>query len=198
MNLEQLPQVLQLDVAGNPNKWITYERSAYYYAKGLVAWSMGEVEYSLRGGTNAKTGQRSTLTINTIIAVKGEMNEKRMRMMSLVPQLTNKALFRRDWNICAYCGEEFGDNQLSRDHIVPRSRGGEDTWMNVVTACETCNKIKDNRTPEQAGMPLIYVPYEPNRAEWLILKNRRILADQMDFLIKRVPKTSRIYEYMEF
>lgn len=192
MSVEQLPLVLQLDQAGNPHGWITYQDSAYYYAKDLVAWSMGEVEYDLRGGTNAKTGERSKLTINTIIAVRGNMSAERMRRMNIVP-LTNAALFRRDWNICAYCGEEFSAGDLTRDHIHPRSRGGLDVWENVVTACGQCNKIKDNKLLEDAGMQLKYVPYAPNRAEFLILKNRRILADQMEFLKKRVPKESRVH-----
>lgn len=193
MNVEQLPLVLQLDVAGNPHRWITYQDSCYYYAKDLVAWSMGEVEYTLHGGTNAKTGERSKLTINTIVAIEGAINNKRMALF-MTPPLTNGALFRRDWNVCAYCGEEFPNNNLTRDHVTPRSRGGIDKWENVVTACGKCNKVKDCKTPEEANMPLLYVPYAPNRSEYLILKNRRILADQMEFLIKRVPQESRLHE----
>jgi 5-methylcytosine-specific restriction endonuclease McrA len=86
----------------------------------------------------------------------------------------------------------FAPTHLTRDHIIPVSRGGINTWMNVVTACSSCNKVKDNRTPEEAHMPLIYVPYAPNRAEYLILQNRKILGDQMEFLIKQVPKESRL------
>lgn len=195
MNLNvELPLVLQLDVAGNPNRWITYEDSAYYYAKDLVAWSMGEVDITLRGGTNAKTGKRSTLTMNTIIAVHGKVTQKQLDALSRTPRLTNKALFRRDLNICAYCGGKFTNAQLTRDHIHPRSKGGEDRWENVVSACSPCNKLKDDRDiNEISGMDLLYLPYAPNRAEVLILNNRRILADQMEFLMKRVPKTSRLY-----
>lgn len=189
--MRELPLVLQLDVAGNPHCWVTYEKSAYYYTKGLVAWEGAPVEFTLRGGKSRMAGEQSTLTMNTIIAVKGKVNEKQLAQMNRVP-LTNKALFRRDHNICAYCGNEFAHYDLSRDHIKPTSKGGPNTWMNVVTACRGCNKAKDARTPEQAGMQLLYVPYVPNRAEYLILQNRKILADQMDFLIKRVPKESRL------
>lgn len=191
--LRELPLVLQLDVAGNPNRWITYEDSAYYYSKDLVAWSMGEVDFTIFGGTNASTGDRSTLTMNTIVAIKGKVTEKQQAALYGTPPLTNRALFRRDANICAYCGGEFTTSQLTRDHIHPRSKGGPDTWMNVVTACGTCNKLKDDRDINDiAGMDLLYLPYAPNRAEYLILQNRRILADQMEFLIKRVPKESRL------
>ena len=193
MNVSQLPLVLQLDKAGNPNRWITYEASAYYYAKDAVAWSMGEVELTLFGGTNVKSGLRSTLTMNTIIAIRGDVTERQSKVLYGTPPLTNKALFRRDNNVCAYCGDVFTLGQLTRDHIHPRSKGGIDRWGNVVTSCSPCNKRKDDRDIDNiANMELLYLPYAPNRAEFLILQNRRILEDQMEFLIKRVPKESRL------
>lgn len=189
--MRELPLVLQLDIAGNPHNWITYEQSAIYYAKELVGWEAAPVDFTLHGGKSRITGEQSTLTINTIIAVKGKVSDKQIAQMSRVP-LTNKALFRRDHNLCAYCGDEFSHSDLSRDHIRPTSKGGPNIWMNVVAACHACNKRKDDRTPEEAGMELLYVPYVPNRAEYLILQNRKILADQMEFLLKRVPKESRL------
>lgn len=186
-----LPLVLALDVAGQPRRWINYEQSAYYYAKDAVVWSLSPIEFTLRGGTNAKTGIQSKLTINTIVAVRGNIHGKNIH--EYVPPLTNRALFRRDRNICAYCGDEFRTADLTRDHVIPSSQGGPNKWTNVVTACAHCNKRKDARTPERAHMQLLYVPYEPNRAEWLILENRKILADQMTFLIKQVPKHSRLH-----
>lgn len=189
--MRELPLVLQLDVAGNPHSWITYEKSAYYYTKDLVAWEAAPVDFMLMGGTSSKTGEQSTLTMNTIIAVKGKVSGKQLQQMNRVP-LTNKSLFRRDKNICAYCGNEFTCPQLSRDHIVPVSKGGPNTWMNVVTACHPCNKYKDDKSLEQSGMELLYTPYVPNRAEYLILQNRKILVDQMEFLLKRVPPVSRL------
>lgn len=191
--MTELPLVLALDVAGQPGRWINYEQSAYYYAKDLIAWSMSPVEFTLHGGTNAKTGKQSTLTMNTIVAIRGQVNAKRKHPKAHIPPLTNKALFRRDRNICAYCGDEFRTAQLTRDHVIPRAQNGRDIWTNVVAACGHCNKHKDSKTPEQARMQLLYVPYTPNRAEWLILENRRILADQMDFLMKQVPQQSRLH-----
>jgi len=189
--VRDLPLVLQLDSAGNPQQWITYEDSAYHYAKGNVAWSMGEVEYDLHGGTCAKTGERSVLTVNTIIAIKGHPNAKAMKHYNRVP-LTNRTLFRRDQNLCAYCGNTFTTANLTRDHVIPTSRKGLNTWMNVVTACASCNKHKDDKLLENIDMELLYIPYVPNRAEWLLLQNRKVLADQMEFLLKRVPKVSRL------
>ena len=96
--------------------------------------------------------------------------------------MNNHELFRRDDNLCLYCGREYPEFGLTRDHVIPLSRGGRDIWSNVVTACKACNTRKGGRTPEQARMPLLAIPYVPNWAEFLALSNRRILADQMAFL----------------
>jgi 5-methylcytosine-specific restriction endonuclease McrA len=101
-------------------------------------------------------------------------------------------LFARDCNICAYCGEHFIDAELTREHIIPYAQNGQDTWMNVVTACRACNHRKGDRTPEQAHMPLLYAPYVPSLWEDFILRNRRILADQMGFLSAHLPRHSRL------
>jgi 5-methylcytosine-specific restriction endonuclease McrA len=69
---------------------------------------------------------------------------------------------------------------------------GLDHWMNVVTACKACNHRKGNRTPEQARMPLLFAPYIPSLWEDFILRNRRILSDQMEFLTAHLPRNSRI------
>jgi len=196
MNItRELPLVLQLDIIGNPQKWITHEDSAYHYSKDNVGWAMGAVEFDLHGGTCAATGKQSILTINTIIAIKGNPNVKAMRHYRRVP-LTNRTLFRRDQNICAYCGNIFSVSHLTRDHIIPTSRNGTNKWTNVVTACAPCNKEKDNKLLKETNMSLIYIPYAPNRSEWLLLQNRKILTDQMEFLMKRIPKVSRLHEHV--
>lgn len=185
------PLILQLDIGGNPCRWITYEDAAYYYAKDLVAWTPSQDGFTIFGGTNRETCSQSSMDMNTIIAVRGELNAKHL---SRVPTLTNRALFRRDKHLCAYCGNEFSHEGLTRDHVIPTSRGGKDVWGNVVAACGGCNKVKDNKTPEEAHMPLLYLPYAPNRAEHLILMNRNILEDQMKFLIAQVSKNSRLLQ----
>jgi hypothetical protein len=157
---------------------------------------MGEVEFELRGGINAATMKQSTLTINTIVAIKGAMSQKRMENMLRVP-FSRAAMFRRDWNVCAYCGDTFRKDELTVDHIVPQSRGGTYAWTNVVSSCYQCNHAKADRTPEEASMPLLYVPYVPTRAEFLILDERRILIDQMEYLASRVPEQSRIHARLE-
>ena len=159
-----LPLVLKLNVGGQPDGWITYQDSAYYAAKDLIAWTMAPIAFTLHGGTCAATGEQSTLEMNTIIAVRGDMKHK-AKHANVTPPLSNKALFRRDKNICAYCGDHYNNAHLTRDHVKPKCQNGPDVWTNVVTSCGHCNKHKDGFTPEKAGMELIYVPSAPNRAE---------------------------------
>ncbi len=70
-------------------------------------------------------------------------------------------VFERDRNICQYCGRRFDRRHLTIDHVVPRDRGGETIWTNVVSCCVPCNSRKRNRLPEEAGMRLIRHPYKP-------------------------------------
>lgn len=182
--------ILILDSQGQPSKWGTWQEAACYYAKGLVSWELGKTARVIKGGDNRMTGEQSTIVTSSIIAVKGESGKRRRRP----PSLNNRELFRRDRHLCAYCVKVFSDSKLTRDHIMPRSRGGDDTWMNVVTCCAKCNQKKDARTPEEAGMALHYTPYVPSRAEHLILANRAVLFDQMEFLLAFVPEGRRLRE----
>jgi len=72
--------------------------------------------------------------------------------------LTRKNIMKRDRHICQYCGVK---SDLTLDHVMPKSRGGKDTWENLVTACNKCNVKKGNRTPDEAKMPLETTPYRP-------------------------------------
>jgi len=145
--------------------------------------------YELRGGYNARSGERTILPVHSIIATYG--NSKALdKMRDYTPPLNNRTLFKRDAFLCLYCGKRFQKNQLSRDHIKPLSQGGLDTWNNVVTACRRCNNHKANYTPEQAGMELLAIPFTPNHAEYIFLKGRRVLADQMEFLLTHFPRKS--------
>lgn len=73
-------------------------------------------------------------------------------------------VLRRDKHTCGYCGKKAADGlTMTHDHIVPRSKGGPDSWMNAITACTKCNSKKADRTPEEAGMPLLFQPSIPMR-----------------------------------
>lgn len=188
------PSVLKLDISGIPEAWIDVEEAAHYYATGSVAYSYGDPCARLHGGISRLTSLRSVIDVHPILAVFGQCAAG--KLLSVQPRLTrfNDKLFRRDRYTCAYCGKVLPASELEREHVLPYSRGGRDTWMNVVAACRPCNQRKANRTPEEAHMPLMYVPYVPSRWEDLILQARRghVLGDQMEFLRAGLPAHSRL------
>ena len=70
-------------------------------------------------------------------------------------------VFLRDRFSCQYCGDDFPTQDLTFDHVIPRSKGGRTTWINVVTACSDCNLIKGNRLPREANMHPRTRPFQP-------------------------------------
>lgn len=182
-------RLLSLDAHGRVLDWITWQDAACLYARGAVSWTLGDPCLHIHGGINRSSGIRSGLDVHPIIAARGHA---RSRAPDPTPNLSNSALFARDAHLCLYCGGRFGRPSLTRDHVKPLSKGGLDTWENVVSACFQCNSRKSDRTPQQAGMPLLAVPYRPSWIEHLILSNRNILADQMAFLQAQLPKRSKL------
>ncbi|MBN1134978.1 MAG: HNH endonuclease [Anaerolineae bacterium] len=75
--------------------------------------------------------------------------------------VSRRTVLARDQYTCQYCGAQPGRAQLTMDHVVPRSRGGETCWENVVTACGPCNRRKGGRTPDEAQMPVLKSPRRP-------------------------------------
>jgi hypothetical protein len=182
--------ILKTDPGGRPIRWIDERNAAGYLLREEVAWSSAATAVVLRGGICARTGLRSQIDIPSIVAVAGA---RAAYYDHTVPRLTNEALFLRDRRLCCYCGDVFDGRTalLTRDHVLPLSRGGSDIWDNVVTSCRACNQKKDARQPQECGLEMLYIPYTPSRAEAMILENRRILADQMDYLLAQVPRRDR-------
>jgi 5-methylcytosine-specific restriction endonuclease McrA len=85
-------------------------------------------------------------------------------------RFNRRNLFARDGHRCQYCGRNFPTSQLSIDHVLPRSRGGETSWENVVCSCVKCNTHKGGRTPQEAHMHLMTRPSEPRNNPLLAMK----------------------------
>ena len=94
-------------------------------------------------------------------------------------------IYARDRYRCQYCGVSCGVDELTYDHVVPRSKGGKTTWENIVSACYACNRKKANRTPAEAGMKLLSVPKRPT---WMPAVQIRVSA-------RSVPEAWRDYVY---
>lgn len=132
-------------------------------------------------GDRAFRSERETFPVPTVIRlVRYVQVPRRFRR-----QVTNTFLFARDDYTCQYCGkhraELRGRQYLTRDHILPQSRGGGNSWRNVVTACSPCNNRKANRRPAEAGMRLRSRPREPNyvRLVWAV---RRVTDTQAKYI----------------
>ncbi|MEY3690280.1 MAG: HNH endonuclease [Candidatus Kapaibacteriota bacterium] len=122
----------------------------------LKADLVAEREDRVLRSVNATYPYPSVIRLSTYIRVKFKNIE-----------LSRRNILRRDNNQCQYCGKI--SSPLTLDHIIPRSRGGMDTWDNLVTACVRCNNRKGNQTPEEAGMKLAKQPRKPHHV--IFLKN---------------------------
>jgi 5-methylcytosine-specific restriction endonuclease McrA len=95
---------------------------------------------------------REEFPVPSVIRRRTYINVRRRREASGMKRLR---IYMRDKFRCQYCGEKYGVGELTLDHILPRSRGGDTSPVNIVTACIACNNRKSNRTPEEARMPLL-------------------------------------------
>jgi hypothetical protein len=170
-----------------PIEWVSFKDAVRFHFNSQIAYTCGADIMVIHGGINAKTDTRSIVNVNSIIATFG--SNKTLVNNNESP-LNNRTLFNRDNHICLYCGNKFSPINLSRDHVTPLFQGGKDLWVNVVSACKRCNNAKAGRTPEQANMELLAIPFTPTQAEYIFLQGKVILYDQMKFLKQHFPRKS--------
>jgi len=96
--------------------------------------------------------------------------------------LTRQNIFKRDGYCCQYCGKV---DELTLDHVVPKSRGGKSNWDNLTTACKRCNSRKGDFTPEEARMMLVQRPFKPSFVMFLRDFSGNIAEDWQPFLSKK-------------
>ena len=96
--------------------------------------------------------------------------------------LNRQNIFRRDKYKCVYCGEKT-KNKLTIDHVTPKSKGGNNTWQNLVTCCKSCNIKKDDKTLEEVGMTLNTVPYRPTYIQFVKNITISYKDDWLPFLV---------------
>ena len=95
----------------------------------------------------------------------------------MVP-VSRRGVLRRDGHRCAYCGKSAD----TIDHVIPRSRGGADSWENLVACCLRCNNVKSDHTPAEMGWSLDYAPRMPHDAGWTVRGAERALPQWHDYL----------------
>lgn len=179
--------ILRLNNAGQPLEWLTWQETVCLYSRELITWSLGEPILTVHGGINRCSQRQTIIQLPSIVASDGAKHHP-----ILSAHLTNRSLFARDNHQCMYCGQHFSYKALTRDHIIPRSRGGKDEWTNVVASCLRCNQHKKNYLLSELNLSLIALPYRPNISEYLALINsRRILPDQAAYLQSLFTKNCR-------
>jgi len=138
---------------------MTLKLDSAYKPVGIVSWRdalvlvISEKAYAVELYETYVRSARQIFQLPSVIALKRFVNVDFLR-----PVCSRKNIILRDENICQYCAQEFATDDLTMDHIVPRAKGGEKSWENIVASCKPCNQKKGNRTPEQAGMKLLKEP----------------------------------------
>ena len=106
-------QVLRTDASGMPLEWIDYKEAVRLHCLGQVAYAFGSRLYALHGGVNARSGRQTVIEVNSMMATQGGSGNPGSLRGDYVPPLNNETLFRRDANLCMYCGGRFSSSQLN-------------------------------------------------------------------------------------
>lgn len=145
-------RVLLLNASGEPLCFVRWTRALNLVLRGKVH-VYEYYESTVRSATQA----------HKVPAVVALMKYVTIPAQARIVRLSKKNLMTRDERTCQYCSREVDSTRATVDHVLPRTRGGRHRWDNVVLSCKPCNGAKDNRTPEEAGMPLRRRPWVPSR-----------------------------------
>lgn len=163
-----MQQVLVLNASYEPLNVTTVRRAHVLVFKGK-AEVLEQLEEPLRSASDTYPWPH-VIRLVTYVRVPRAIQRK----------ISRRALFARDNWRCVYCGTTAG--RLTLDHVVPRSRGGDSVWENVVTSCAPCNLRKGNRLPGEVAMELHYVPKPPTPVLFIRLAAPRIPAGWQPYL----------------
>ena len=150
-----------------------------FSAVDLVTWNDVSRAKAKHEGSVIRSQRLALVPPEVIVLQKYEGQGEKMVVFS------RKNLFKRDKYTCMYCGVQPGPEELTIDHVMPKSRGGGSSWENCVLACVECNKRKANRTPDEAGMKLRRQPKKPS---WKTLSqvHRKERKESWDQFLSRV------------
>lgn len=144
--------VLVLDVGMRPLRVEPWQRAVCDLFLGkveVVEWKFHSKDRSIKSASGP-------WPLPSVVRVISHFKRERIRV-----KFSRLNIYTRDRFTCQFCGQVFPSEDLTFDHVVPRSRGGKTTWENIVTACVACNKAKADRTPTEAKMHLIRPPRKP-------------------------------------
>jgi 5-methylcytosine-specific restriction endonuclease McrA len=169
-----MEQTLVLNATYEPVKVVDWQRA-------MTLWCQGKVEI-LDTHDREVRAVKFSFKLPSIVRLLRFVRVK--RVAETVP-FTRANIYRRDDYKCQYCDETFRSEDLTFDHVIPEAQGGRKTWENIVAACMPCNREKDARTPEEAGMPLKRLPKKPKPAPIF----------SVTLYMKKTPESWRDYLY---
>lgn len=153
-----MEQTLVLNATYEPIKVVDWQRA-------ITLWCQGKVEIVQEYDREVRS-VRMSFKMPSVVRLLRFVKLK--RSSDAVP-FTRANIYARDAFTCQYCAESFASEDLTFDHVVPASRGGRRSWDNIVTACVGCNRKKDARTPDEAGLVLLRAPRRPKSSPFLRL-----------------------------
>jgi 5-methylcytosine-specific restriction endonuclease McrA len=116
---------------------------------------------------------RSSFKVPAVVRLVSSFRRHRKRV-----KFSKQHVFARDRFKCQYCGQRKSVDELTQDHVLPRSRGGKTEWTNIVTACKPCNAEKMDRTPDESGMHPINPPQKPDWVPVFAIKISHDMPEQ--------------------
>lgn len=143
---------LVLDTQGFPVAFVSWQRAVNLWCQSRAVVVTEDTERVLHS-------QCFEMGLPRVIRLRNHISRK---LRVKIP-MTRRNIAIRDNSSCQYCGEVLETQDYTIDHVIPRTRGGVSIWSNLTLACQGCNKIKANRTPQEAGLMLRQKPYEPNQ-----------------------------------
>ena len=167
-----MDQVLLLNISYEPIKIINWQ-------KAITMLCLGKVEVIEEYGHNIRSVS-FTIKLPSVVRLLDVVKRNQRPV-----KFSRQNIYARDKYKCQYCGIKFPSEDLTYDHVLPKSRGGKTEWTNIVTCCIECNRKKGGRTPREASMKLLKKPVIPT---W-------VPAIRLTIGFKYVPKTWREYLY---
>lgn len=143
-------QTLLLNASYEPIRVVDLERAMYYLVTGKA--EIVETYDRIIRSVSQVFQHPKVIKLKRYVKIKQHLKGVKY---------SRKNILARDKMICQYCGIKCDNRNATLDHVIPKSRGGKNSWENIVTSCADCNNKKDNRTPQEAGLVLLNVPRRP-------------------------------------
>ena len=192
-------QILRTDVSGMPLEWVDYREAARLYHTEQVAYTCGTLLYRLYGGTCARTGLRTIVDVNSIIATLGDFGQsgKPARRCLYAAAQQSDAVPARRVSVPVLRRAVYLQSAVAgpRDALQPRAATIPGAMSCRHAAAATTPRLRAR--PSRQACSCLAVPFTPTYAEYIFLKGRRVLADQMEYLIAHFPRSSPLHERMQ-